>query len=94
VEKASTRNLLLDNLSALRDRLAQQNIKIEQFHVDLDYSPGGTSGRAADQAQSQDFGDGYRPPQAARDRAAEPAPADPPGSARRPGEGTLLDVVI
>jgi len=95
VEKASTRNLLLDNLSALRDRLAQQNIKIEQFHVDLlDYSPGGTSGGAADQAQSQDSGGGYLPPQASRDRTAAPASADPPGSARRPGEGTQLDVII
>ena len=95
VEKASTRNLLLDNLSALRDRLAQQNIKIEQFQVDLlDYSSGGSSDRAADQAQSQDFGGGYRPPQATRERTAEPAPADAHASARRPGEGTQLDVII
>jgi flagellar hook-length control protein FliK len=34
-ETSSARNLLLDNLPALRDRLAEQNIKVEKFDVDV-----------------------------------------------------------
>jgi flagellar hook-length control protein FliK len=41
-ETAAARNMLLDNLPALRQRLADQNIKVEQFDVDLrDQSGGG-----------------------------------------------------
>jgi flagellar hook-length control protein FliK len=34
-ETTTARSLLLDNLPALRDRLAEQNIKVEKFHVDV-----------------------------------------------------------
>ena len=34
-ETPAARNLLLDNLPALRERLAQQDIKVQQFDVDL-----------------------------------------------------------
>lgn len=34
-ETSAARTLLLDNLPALRERLAEQNIKVEQFDVDL-----------------------------------------------------------
>ncbi|MBX3414584.1 MAG: flagellar hook-length control protein FliK [Pirellulales bacterium] len=34
-ETAAAREVLLDNLPALRDRLAEQNIKLERFDVDL-----------------------------------------------------------
>jgi flagellar hook-length control protein FliK len=34
-ETSAARNALLDNLPALRDRLAQQDIKIDRFDVDL-----------------------------------------------------------
>jgi flagellar hook-length control protein FliK len=34
-ETSSARNLLLDNLPALRERLAEQNIKVERFDVDV-----------------------------------------------------------
>jgi len=34
-ETASARNLLLDNLPALRDRLAEQQIRVEKFDVDV-----------------------------------------------------------
>jgi flagellar hook-length control protein FliK len=34
-ETTAARNALLDNLPALRDRLAEQNIRIEQFDVDV-----------------------------------------------------------
>jgi flagellar hook-length control protein FliK len=55
-ETAAARNMLLDNLPALRQRLADQNIKIDHFDVDLkDQSGGGTasgSGFANSQNQS------------------------------------------
>lgn len=34
-ENAAARDVLLDNLPALRDRLAEQNIRLERFEVDL-----------------------------------------------------------
>ncbi len=34
-DNQSARQLLLDNLPALRERLAEQNIKIERFDVDV-----------------------------------------------------------
>ncbi len=41
-ETSAARNMLLDNLPALRQRLADQNIKIEKFDIDLrDQSGGG-----------------------------------------------------
>ena len=43
-ETSAARNMLLDNLPALRQRLADQNIKIGEFNVDLkDQSGGGTA---------------------------------------------------
>ena len=35
VETAAARNVLLDNLPALRERLAEQDIRIEKFDVDV-----------------------------------------------------------
>jgi flagellar hook-length control protein FliK len=41
-ETSAAQQVLLDNLPDLRDRLAQQDIRIERFDVDLmDQSPGG-----------------------------------------------------
>jgi hypothetical protein len=55
-DTAQARNLLLDNLPELRDRLAQHNIKIETFNVSLSgNSSGGTSGQAS-QYQNPAFG--------------------------------------
>jgi flagellar hook-length control protein FliK len=51
-ETPAARNLLLDNLPALRERLAQQDIRVERFDVDLrqDFNTGG----GANQHESQD----------------------------------------
>ena len=47
-ETPAARNILLDNLPALRDRLAQQDIKIQRFDVDLmDRSGGGMSNQSS-----------------------------------------------
>ncbi len=93
-DKESTRNLLLDNLPALRDRLAQQDIRIERFHVDLaDQSGGGLTDRSANQAQTnqQGRGDGgaWAPLDSSSDRQGSGSPAP-----RRLGEGSQLDVVV
>ncbi len=40
-ETASARKLLLDNLPALRERLAQQDIRVEKFDVDVQRDGGG-----------------------------------------------------
>ena len=55
-ETAAARTVLLDNLPALRDRLAEQNIKIDRFDVDVqDGSSGGSQdSRAADTRQDRD----------------------------------------
>jgi flagellar hook-length control protein FliK len=63
-ETKEAKNLLLENLPALRDRLAQQNIKIQKFDVDLrDPSSGGMSQQTTDQAETGSSGGGYRPSQ-------------------------------
>jgi flagellar hook-length control protein FliK len=47
-ETPAARNLLLDNLPALRERLAQQDIKVQRFDVDLmDRSGGGMSNQSS-----------------------------------------------
>jgi flagellar hook-length control protein FliK len=42
-ESSAARNMLLDNLPTLRQRLADQNIKIDQFDVDLKDQSGGAA---------------------------------------------------
>jgi flagellar hook-length control protein FliK len=57
-ETPAARNLLLDNLPALRDRLAQQDVRIDQFDVDVRRDSGGNAGGNAGQN-----GPGDRPAQ-------------------------------
>jgi flagellar hook-length control protein FliK len=64
-ETKEAKNLLLENLPALRDRLAQQNIKIQKFDVDLrDPSSGGMSQQTANQAGTGSGNGGYHAPRA------------------------------
>lgn len=83
VETENARNLLVENLPALRERLADQNIKVERFDVEfMNRSAGGSSQDAGQQSQSQ-FQEqarrGDRPFQSPGDRkqntAAETSPA-------------------
>jgi len=91
----AAKNILLDNLPALRDRLAQQDIKVQQF--DVDYSGGNNDGSpqsADDQQQSnQRFAGRQAASQAAGD--AETASEDilHTPHARRLGEAAQLDFV-
>ena len=57
-ETKEAKNLLLENLPALRERLAQQNIKIQKFDVDLrDPSSGGMFQQTANQPDSGSGGE-------------------------------------
>ncbi len=94
-ETQTARNLLLDNLPALRDRLAQQDIRVKQFDVDLmDRSPGGLPDQTANHTQSDHRGGGSSAPQPSGDGDPDANAVSDPGAANRPGEGTQLNVVI
>lgn len=54
-ETAAARNALLDNLPALRERLAEQNIRVEKFDVDVRRDPqnGGSNNAPGDRPDGQ-----------------------------------------
>jgi flagellar hook-length control protein FliK len=57
-ETSSARRVLLDHLPALRDRLAEQNIRVERFDVDVrrDGSGGHADPRASHDQQNPQHG--------------------------------------
>ncbi|MBN2293176.1 MAG: flagellar hook-length control protein FliK [Pirellulales bacterium] len=94
-ETQAAKNILLDNLPALRDRLAQQDIKVQQF--DIDYAGSNNDGSQqseADQYQSNDRS-ADRPATASTaedaEKTNERTQAVP--RARRLGEAAQLDFV-
>jgi flagellar hook-length control protein FliK len=69
VETVAARNLLLDNLPALRERLADQEIRIEKFDVDVSRDGGQETGSSsAEDGPSRESEDGSAPSR--RNRAA------------------------
>ena len=86
------RSVLLDHLPALRDRLAQQDIKIERFEVSYQNGFGGSPTGTEDHAASRD-GSGRHAPRGA---GAEPEIPRPTRSARvsQLGAGLQLDVTV
>ena len=92
-ETSSAQNLLLNNLPDLRERLAQQDIRIERFDVDLmDHSPGGMP-QTPDQNQNANDS-GRRPPPSSNSPAtAATEAAAPLLAASYQGSGGL-NVVI
>lgn len=93
-ETKEAKNMLLENLPALRDRLAQHNIKIQKFDVDLrDPSSGGMSQQTANQAETGSQDGGYR---AARPRIPEKTAASAPAAetARLADHSGQLNVII
>jgi flagellar hook-length control protein FliK len=93
-ETPAAQSLLLDNLPALRERLAQQNIHIQQFDVDLmDRQPGGTPQQAFDQSGSggQHGGRSAPPPTAAEIASNSPIS---PAASQRAGMGGGLNVIV
>ena len=93
-ETSAARTLLLDNLPALRERLAQQDIKVDSFDVDLaDRSPDGSPQRPDDDRQPRERRDGNET-QAAENQDGDTAGGGSVGAIARTGEGARLDVVI
>jgi len=90
VETEGARSLLMENLPALRERLAEHNIKVERFDVGFaNQSLGGSSQGPGQQSQEQSRG-GYG--QASRaGKAADSVESRP--HARQAGTGRL-DVLI
>jgi flagellar hook-length control protein FliK len=77
-ENANARRLLLDHLPALRDRLAEQNIRVDRFDVDVrqEGSGGQTDTRGSQQQQFQHQSDQPTPrrqPQLQSSRELAPA---------------------
>jgi flagellar hook-length control protein FliK len=66
-ETAAARRVLLDHLPALRDRLAEQNIRVERFDVDVRRD--GTEGQTDPRATR----DGGQPQQGHREPRRQPA---------------------
>jgi flagellar hook-length control protein FliK len=94
VETTSARNMLLDNLPALRQRLAEQDIRVGRFDVDLTgRPPGGSPQRPSDQPPPHDYPHG-NPPGAGSDPHGEAERPAQPGAVARPSEGSQLDVII
>jgi flagellar hook-length control protein FliK len=93
-ETKEAKNLLLENLPALRERLAQQNIKIQKFDVDLrDPSSGGMFQQTANQADTGSGGGGYRAPRPqTRENNAEAAPTM--GTTRLTDHNGQLNVIV
>ncbi len=71
-DNADARKLLLDHLPALRDRLAEQNIRVDRFDVDVrqDGSSGQTDTRGSQQQQFQQQSD-----QPTQRRQSQPQPS-------------------
>jgi len=94
-ETHAARNLLLDNLPALRERLAQQDIRVQQFQVDLmDQPPGGTHHQMPegwDSGQRSGSGGGSLAQQSGSPDDTE---VPEPRSFQRPGDGSRLNVVV
>jgi flagellar hook-length control protein FliK len=92
----AAKNTLLDNLPALRDRLAQQDIRVEKFEVDIRRDSGGGAGsggsfdRPTGQPNSEQHHERPRAPLAATARAAAARPA----AAASVGSDAALDVRI
>jgi flagellar hook-length control protein FliK len=94
VESDSARAMLLDNLPALRDRLAQQGIKVDRFDVDLgDRSAGGTPQGPGDHPQPHDHA-GLGSPNSRSQQETERERLPEPRAAAPSDQGNQLDVVV
>ena len=59
-EHMQARQILLEQLPALRDRLAEQGITIETFEVDLQQDAGNTDPRNAEDSHDEGASENYR----------------------------------
>jgi flagellar hook-length control protein FliK len=94
-ETPAGRNMLLDNLPMLRERLAQQDIKVQRFDIDLmDHSGGGASGQASYFADSQAHSGNGRSGQASAAAGVDSQTVGAAGAATGLGEGNQLNVIV
>jgi len=93
-ETQTAQSMLLEHLPALRERLAEQNIRIERFDVDLaGQSPGGSTDGADAQARSRQGHAQHRP----HDHRQTEAGAERVAGLRRSmatGSSSQFDVII
>jgi flagellar hook-length control protein FliK len=91
-ETPAAKSLLLDNLPELRERLAQQNIHIQQFDVDLmDRQPGGMPQNAFGQSDS---GSQQNNRPSSRTNESENAAAISAAAPQRAGMGGSLNLFV
>jgi flagellar hook-length control protein FliK len=92
-ETPQARQLLLDNLPALRERLQEQNIKVERFDVDVaGQSSGGWSHQSAREQQQEQF---QRQENLRRAATSHAEPSGPIGPRAHPSASDgQLNVVI
>jgi flagellar hook-length control protein FliK len=92
-DNPTTRNLLLDNLPMLRERLAQQDIKVQQFQVDVsDRQSGGLPDQTTGGWRHE--GRGGRPPAPSGTGAPQTAATTEPAATRRLYDGNQLNVIV
>jgi flagellar hook-length control protein FliK len=93
-ETPAAQVVLLENVGSLRERLAEQGLRLERFDVDLSHrdssGAGGQSGQPRDEAPRELFRP--RPTLPAQTRAAAAATEIPAGS--RPGDDRQVNVVV
>jgi len=93
-DTSMARSLLMENLPVLRERLAEQGIRIEQFDVELlDRREGGQFGGLQQREQRSDDEAQQSGPPAASPEATDEVPTNEP-LAKGPGGTEQLDVVI
>jgi flagellar hook-length control protein FliK len=93
-ETQSARNLILDNLPVLRQRLADHQIQVERFDVDLGGLPSGSlPQQSQDQAGRNHFPAGSHVASRGDPAKGAAAVSGQPATVR-PGYGNRLDVVI
>ncbi len=94
-ETDAARQLVLENLPALRERLAEQGIKVEQFQVDVsDRETGGQPNQFEDRSHSDRSDAEPRRHSTPRDTSAQDAESQGDRRARRVGETSRLDVLV
>jgi flagellar hook-length control protein FliK len=91
---SNAKQLLIDNLPALRDRLADQNIKIERFDVDVRQDSSGNQQNQAPQDRNQPQGQNSAPRNLSHERRQSAMPAlDDSQPVRRTISTTSINVV-
>lgn len=94
-ETDAARQLVLENLPALRERLAEQGIKVEQFQVDVSgREAGGQPNQFEDRSYSDRSEAEPRRHSTPRSTSAQDAESQEERRARRVGETSRLDVLV